>query len=29
MFYLMVVAVLVIWFVPEIVTLLPRQMKLG
>jgi len=29
MFYLMVVAVLVIWFVPGLVTLLPQQMKLG
>ena len=27
MFYLMVVAVLLIWFVPELVTALPRQMK--
>ena len=29
MFYLMVVAVLLIWFVPELVTLLPQRMKLG
>jgi len=29
MFLLMVVAVLLIWFVPELVTWLPKQMKLG
>jgi TRAP-type C4-dicarboxylate transport system permease large subunit len=29
MFYLMVLAVLLIWFVPELVTLLPQRMKLG
>ncbi len=29
MFLLMVVAVLLIWFVPEIITFLPRQMKMG
>ncbi|MBK7591354.1 MAG: TRAP transporter large permease subunit [Betaproteobacteria bacterium] len=29
MFYLMIVAVLLIWFFPDLVTALPRQMKLG
>ena len=29
MFLLMVVAVLAIWFVPEIITFLPQQMKVG
>jgi TRAP-type C4-dicarboxylate transport system permease large subunit len=29
MFLLMVVAVLLIWFVPEIITFLPQQMKMG
>jgi C4-dicarboxylate transporter, DctM subunit len=29
MFYLMCAAVLLIWFVPELVTLLPQRMKLG
>jgi C4-dicarboxylate transporter DctM subunit len=29
MFYLMIVAVLLIWFIPDLVTALPRQMKLG
>ena len=29
MFLLMVVAVLLIWFVPEIITFLPQQMKVG
>ncbi len=29
MFLLMVVAVLLIWFVPELITFLPQQMKLG
>ena len=29
MFLLMVVAVLLIWFFPTIVTWLPRQMKMG
>ncbi|MFO1316466.1 MAG: TRAP transporter large permease subunit [Burkholderiales bacterium] len=29
MFALMVVAVLLIWFVPDLITFLPRQMKLG
>jgi len=29
MFVLMVVAVLLIWFVPELITFLPRQMKMG
>ena len=29
MFALMVVAVLLIWFVPELITFLPRQMKMG
>jgi C4-dicarboxylate transporter DctM subunit len=29
MFLLMVVAVLLIWYVPELVTFLPRQMKMG
>ncbi len=29
MFLLMVVAVLLIWYVPELVTYLPRQMKMG
>jgi C4-dicarboxylate transporter, DctM subunit len=29
MFYLMIVAVLAIWFFPELVTALPKQMKLG
>ncbi len=29
MFMLMVVAVLLIWFVPELITFLPRQMKMG
>jgi len=28
MFYLMVAAVLLIWLVPELVTLLPQKMKL-
>ena len=29
MFYLMIVATLLIWFVPDLVTMLPRHMKLG
>jgi tripartite ATP-independent transporter DctM subunit len=29
MFYLMIAAVLLIWFFPDLVTALPRQMKLG
>ena len=29
MFCLMIVAVLLIWFFPELVTFLPQQMKLG
>jgi len=29
MFLLMVVAVLMIWFWPDLITFLPRQMKLG
>jgi tripartite ATP-independent transporter DctM subunit len=29
MFFLMVAAVLLIWFVPELITFLPRQMKAG
>jgi hypothetical protein len=29
MFLLMTVAVLLIWFVPQIVTYLPQQMKMG
>ena len=29
MFLLMCVAVLLLWFVPDLVTWLPRQMKLG
>jgi TRAP-type C4-dicarboxylate transport system permease large subunit len=29
MFLLMVAAVLLIWYVPELITFLPRQMKLG
>ena len=29
MFLLMVVAVLLIWFVPDLITFLPRQMKMG
>ncbi len=29
MFYLMCVAILLIWFVPDLVTLLPRHMKVG
>ena len=29
MFLLMVAAVLLIWFVPQLVTLLPQQMKMG
>ena len=29
MFVLMAAAVLLIWFVPELVTFLPRQMKMG
>ncbi len=29
MFGLMIVAVLLIWFFPDLVTALPRQMKLG
>ena len=29
MFCLMIVAVLLIWFFPQLVTFLPRQMKLG
>jgi TRAP-type C4-dicarboxylate transport system permease large subunit len=29
MFLLMMVAVLLIWFVPEIITFLPQQMKVG
>jgi hypothetical protein len=29
MFYLMLAAVLTIWFFPGLVTALPRQMKLG
>jgi TRAP-type C4-dicarboxylate transport system permease large subunit len=29
MFWLMIVAVLLVWFFPEIITFLPRQMKMG
>jgi TRAP-type C4-dicarboxylate transport system permease large subunit len=29
MFYLMIAAVLLIWFFPDLVTALPRQMRLG
>jgi len=29
MFYLMVAAVLLIWFFPALVTTLPQQMKVG
>jgi hypothetical protein len=29
MFYLMIAAVLLIWFFPDLVTALPRQIKLG
>ena len=29
MFFLMIVAVLLIWFFPQLVTLLPQQMKTG
>jgi TRAP-type C4-dicarboxylate transport system permease large subunit len=29
MFLLMVVAVMLIWFVPDLITFLPRQMKMG
>jgi TRAP-type C4-dicarboxylate transport system permease large subunit len=29
MFYLMIAAVLLIWFFPQLVTALPQQMKMG
>ena len=29
MFYLMIVAVLLIWYFPQLITFLPQQMKLG
>jgi TRAP-type C4-dicarboxylate transport system permease large subunit len=29
MFFLMIVAVLLIWFFPQLITWLPQQMKLG
>jgi len=29
MFYLMIVAVLLIWYFPQIITYLPQQMKMG
>ena len=29
MFWLMIVAVLMIWYFPQIITYLPQQMKMG
>jgi hypothetical protein len=29
MFWLMIVAVLLIWYFPQIITFLPQQMKMG